>query len=294
MATGIYTPTEADKHIDEVWTTDIIRAQEFELLIGKRVHQKYDYPGHGDVHHVRRWPNFEKATKTPGSAWTPYKYTDTEQTITINTYEVTGIQIEEITKILSLTDAEMEAKKSFGYALARGVEVALANLFQSFTQTVGVYGSELTWDRLLEGNQYLALAGVNADTEDVSMFLSAEAELGLKKIDLFVNSLYRGERGPSNISKNLIAQDINGAAVFRSNLLRVPSAGQHDCALMDRRAIALVMAQEPKSFSEFVSLDLATVFGMYQLYGKSIISRYAETPGNVTAADNWAVLIKTV
>jgi hypothetical protein len=290
------TPTTADKQIGEVWVPDVIRAQEFELLIGQRVNKKYEanYPGHGDVVHIPRIPNIEKATKTPGTVWAPYVYTDTEQTITINTYEVTGIKLEEMTRLLSNTDMEKEMKASMGYALGRGVETALANLFQSFSQTVGTLGVEFTWDNLLRANQYLADAGVNSDANDVSLFLSPAAVAGLKKIDQFINSLYRGDRGPAAVSKNMISEDILGAAVYQSNLLRVPSAGQHDCALFDRRAIALIMAQAPKSFTEFQSLDLANVFGMYQLYGFTEVDRYSETPGNITATDEWAVYLAGV
>ncbi len=266
------------------------------MIIGQRVNKSYEknYPGHGDVMHIPRIPNIEKAVKTPGSVWSPYQYTDTEQTITINTYEVTGIELEEMTRLLSNTNLEIEYKKSFGYALGRGVETNLAALFAAFSQTVGTLGVELTWDQLLRAAQYMADAGVNMDQNDCSWILSPAAIMGLRKLDQFTNSLYTGPRGPDNLSKAMISGDFQGAPIYQSNLTTVPSAGQHECALFDRMAIALVMAQEPKSFNEFRSLDLATVFGMYQLYGYTEVDRYSETPGNITATDEWAVYLQTI
>lgn len=267
------------------------------MVIGQRVNKDYAKnlgTGHGDTINIPRIPNIEKATKVPGTAWTPYQYTDTAQQIVVNTYEVTGIELEEMTRLLANTNLEVEYKKSMGYSLGRGVETALSGLFSSFSQNVGTLGVELTWDLLLRAAQYLADAGINMDTADCSWILSPAQIMGLRKLDQFTNSLYTGPRGPDNLSKAMISGDFQGAPIFQSNLLNVPSAGQHDCALFDRRAVALVMVQEPKSFTEFRSLDLATVFGMYQLYGYTEVDRYSETPGNITAADEWAVYLKAI
>ena len=52
-----------------------------------------------------------------------------------------------------------------------------------------------------------------------------------------------------------------------------------------------IMAQNPKMVSEYIAKDLAWVVGGHQIYGFAEVDRYDETPGNVTATDNWLVLM---
>ena len=53
MATGNMTLTTADKHIGEVWPRDVIRAEEFSLIIAPRVYRQWKFAGHGDVYHTQ-------------------------------------------------------------------------------------------------------------------------------------------------------------------------------------------------------------------------------------------------
>lgn len=292
MATGSHTPTTADKHIPDVWTNEILRSEEFACVIQQTVNRDWKFAGHGDVYHVRRLPNIESTTLTVGTDWTPYVYTDTEQTLTINVFDITGILVNDVTKALSMTDFEAEATRQIGYSLNRSIEVNLAALFQSFSQIVGTYGGELTWDNYLRIAQYLADAGVQ--DRGYSWLISPAAEMAAMKLDMFVNSLYRGDKGPKAIDQGMISKDLLGGRVIRSNLLRSPASGQHDCAAYVRDAIAIIKALEPKVFNEFQALRPGTVIGALSVYGYTEVDRYSETPGNITATDEWCVLAKTV
>ena len=289
MATGITTPTTADKHIREVWAREIMGARQHKLIVGEFVdkHWTKELGGWGDKIHIGRMPNIESATKTPGTAWDPYVYTDTDQEITVNLYEVTGFKLEAITKKLANPAWEAEMTQNMGYSLGLAVETTIVNKFQSFSQTVGTAGVEVSWDNLLSAWTYHQNAAV---TETSAFFFSVETVAGLMKQDEFINSQYRGEKGPRAIEQAYMA-DILNSKVYQVPYLRTAASGQHDNALMCSCTIALVMAQAPKMFTQFVAADIADVVGAYQIYGCQEMNRYSPAKGNITATDEDAVLV---
>jgi hypothetical protein len=291
VATGNYTITTAEKHIGEVWPGSVIRAEEFNLVIAPRVYRKWKFAGHGDVYHIPRIPNIEAETKAASTSATMRTYTDTEQTITINVHQVAGFEVEDIVKLLSNTDVASEMKRKIGYSLGRALDVNLATLPQNFSQIVGTLGVELTYDNFIRAWQYLADAGILL-TDQCTFFVSPAAQAGLLKQEIFINALYQGDdKRAVNTAK---IGNILGAPVLMSNLTRAPSAGQSESWLQYHQAIGLIMAQEPKIVTEYIAKDLANVVVGHQVYGYAEIDRYEETPGNVTAGDNWAVLLRTV
>lgn len=282
--------TEAN-HIGEVWIDDVIRAQEFAFEFTPRVNRTWKHLGHGDVYHIPRIGNLTIATKSAGSAWTPEALTDTEQTLTINKHQVAGIQLEDIAALLSNTDVKAEYQKKIGYCLGRGVEVNLAALTASFSQIVGTLGVEVTYDNMLRAWQYLADGGTKLSDNCTWIFTPA-AVAGLLKQDIIINAMYRGDS--NRAIENATVGTIFGAPVVQSNLVTQPSANQGECALFKKEAIALMMAQEPKMVTEYIAKELSWVVGSHQIYGYTEVDRYAEAQGNVTASDDWAVLIRTI
>ncbi len=289
MATGITTPTTADKHIREVWSKEILGARQHSLVVADFVDTSWtkEQQGWGDTILIARMPNIESTTKTPGTAWDPYVYTDTQQTISINLYEVTGFKLEAITKQLANPDWEAAMTKKMGYSLGLAVETTIVAKFQSFSQTTGTAGVEVSWDNLLTAWQYHRNAAV---TENSAWFFSVETVAGLMKQDEFINSQYRGDKGPRAIEQAYMA-DILGSKVYQVPYLRAAAAGQHDNALLAKTSIALVMAKAPTMFSQFVAADIADVVGAYQIYGCAEMDRYSPAVGNITATDEDAVLI---
>ena len=289
MATGNYTTTVVDKHIDEVWPGDVIRAQEFSLVIAPRVYREWKFAGHGDVYHIPRIPNPEAETKAASTSVTMRNYTDTEQTITINVHQAVGYEIEDIAALLAKTNVATEMKRKIGYALGRAVDVNLATLPQNFSQIVGTLGVELTYDQLVDAWKLMAAAGIDLN-DDCTWFLSPGALAGFLKQEIFINQLYQGERRA--VQSAMVGQTL-GAPILKTNLTRAPSAGQSESFLVKRNAMALIMAQEVKVVTEYIAKELANVIVGHQIYGFAEVDRYEETPGNITAGDNWAVLLRT-
>ena len=291
MATGNMTPTTAAVHIGEVWIPEVIAAAEFGLEIAPRVFRDWAFKGFGDVYHIPRIANLEVATKTPGSAWSPYVYTDTEQTVTINVHQVTGFQIEDITSVLSNTNLRAEYQKKIGYALGRAMDVNLATLPQNFSQVVGTLGAESTYDDIVEAWRYISVAGVSA-RDECTLFMAPEAVAGFLKQEVIMNSDYRSSSGKA-VEQATVGTLLN-MPIVQTNLLRAPAAGQHENFLLHRPGVALIQAMAPKMVTEYIAKELSWVVGSHQIYGYAEVNRYDEAPGNITATDNWVVLLRGV
>lgn len=290
MATGNITRTTANVHIGEVWAVEIIRAAKFKLNIQPRVRTVTFPKGMvGDVIHIPRLPNFEVLTKADNTAWSPLTYTDTEQTLQIDTWQVTGTIIEDPVEVLSNTMKQTEIVTQLGYALGRAVDVKLANHAQSFSTAVGTLGNVTTWTHITQA--YQSMIGWGNDMGECTWFFSAEAHAAMMQQDVMINALYGGEsRSNRAITEGEIGK-LLGAPVVISLLLRSPAAGQHENFLVHKNGLAIAMPIKPKVVSEYEVEFLGTRVGAHQLYGTAEINRYSETPGDITAVDNMHVLI---
>ncbi len=293
MANGNQTTTTAAAHIDEVWVDGVIRSLEFKIVLAPRVDRSWDFVGHGDTYHKARIPNIETQSKSASTSLNATVYTDTEQQISINNHIACAIKHEDLPQLLSRNDVKAEMTKKMGYALARKVDVDIAALAQNFSQAVGLLGVEATYDDLLRAVQYLEDAGYDM-MEDVFWAISPAQKSGLMKMDTFINSQYVGERNAQMAHEKATIGSFQGAPVVISNLLRSPATGQHENFLLQKETVALIMAQDPKTSTDRIALDLADVVVQDEVYGLSEVTRYSETPGNITAADEGAVLIRSI
>lgn len=293
MATGNQTVTTADKHIDDVWVDGVLRAREFKLVIAPRVDRSWEFKGHGDVYHKARIPNIETQSKSASSALNATVYTDTEQTITINNHIACAIKHEDIAQVLSRDDVKAEMQKKMGYSLARKLDVDIAALAASFSQTVGQLGVELTYDNLLRAVQYLEEAGVDMG-EDVAWFISPAQKAGLMKMDTFINAQYVGENAARMAHESSVIGSFQQAPVVVSPLITSSASGTHDNFLAQKNGIALIMAKNPSVTTDRIGLDLADVVVQDEIYGLSEIDYYSEALGNITATDENLVWLKGV
>lgn len=292
MASGNMTVTTADKHIPDVFMQGVLASEEFEIEIAPRVDRSWEWKGMGDTYRKARLPNIEVQTKSASSDLTAKAYTDTEQTISINTHQGVAIKVESIVKVLEQTDVAAEMQKKMGYGLARATDVNLSALFASFSQIVGTYGTELTFDNLLRAVQYEKESGYKMP--ECAWFFSAAQELALHKMDSFTHASYRGEDLARASSVKGTIEFFMDAPMVVSNLLTSPASGQHDNALLHKKGIALIVALDNKLWTESIALSLAEVIAMEKIYGYSEIDKYSEAAGNITATDENVVLLKGV
>jgi len=267
---------------------------EFALVIAPNVDRSWDFVGHGDTYAKERIPNIEAQTKSASTALNATVYTDTKQSIAINVHQGCAIKHEDIAQLLSRSNVKAEMTRKMGYSLGRAVDVNLSALFASFSQNVGTLGVELTYDNLLRAVQYLEDAGYNLSSDSVNWFFSPAQRAGLMKMDTFVAASYVGESAARSAHEKATLGEFQGAPIIISNLITAPATGQHDNAVFAKECIALIMAQEPKTTTERIALDLADVVVQDQIYGYSEIDKYSQTPGNVTATDEGSVHLRGV
>ncbi|WP_250519243.1 hypothetical protein, partial [Caballeronia sp. ATUFL_M1_KS5A] len=91
----------------------------------------------------------------------------------------------------SNTDLAMEMKRAIGYSLGRALDVNLAAFPQNFSQIVGAYSVELTYDNFVASWALLAAAGIDV-AANCTWFLSPGAIAGLLKQEIFISALYQG------------------------------------------------------------------------------------------------------
>lgn len=271
---------------------DVIRAQEFALEIAPRVNRAWKFMGSGEVYSIPRTGNISAAAKVASTAWTPTALVDTNQSLVINVHEVAGFQLEDIAALLASMDLKAEYNRKLGYALGRSVDVNLAALPQNFSQTVGNLGEELSWQDLLDSWQFLADAGTSL-ADDCTWFFSPAAIAGFLKQDWILNVSYNSSTGGRAV-ENAKVGTLLGAPTIQTNLTRAPAAGQSESFLIQKKAIALMMAKEPTPVSEYIAKELSWVYGQHQIYGYTEVDRYGESASNVTASDDWAVLCNTI
>ena len=292
MASSNMTVTTADKHIPDVFMTDVLSAEEFAIEIAPHVDRSWEFKGFGDTYRKARIPNLTVETKSAGSDLTPKAYTDTEQTISINVHQGTAFAVENIVNVLNNHDLKGKMTGKIGYAFARATDVNLAALFASFSQSVGTLGVELTFDNLLRAVQYLRDAGYKMN--DAAWLFSPAQRIALHKMDSFTHASYRGEANAEKSSKTGDIQMFMNAPIVESNLITSPASGQHDNALLHKTSIALIVALDTKIWNESVALGLKEVVAAEKIYGYSEIDRYSETPENITATDENCVWLKGV
>lgn len=308
MADASITSTTAANFIPQVWSDGVVEAAEFASVVQKRINRSFDKDlTVGSTLNVPRLSNLTIQSKSSGVGSTIAFEAITEgvQQLTVARHEYAAFLIESVVQVQANQDLRSRYEKKIGYAISRGREAWLTGLnsssntvsFSDFsTNVIGTYGTELTSDDYLSAWQKLAEAGLlemSVDPgEDFSLFLSPAAYAALMKVDVFTNKLYNGDS--ANAIQKASVGDIYGVPVFMSNLLYSPSAGQHDCAMIHRESMAMVVQEEIPVQSQFLIRNLADGVVGWNLYGSTIVSFPPETAGGGSAVDNRGVLLKTV
>jgi hypothetical protein len=294
------TTTTAAGFIPQLWSDGVIDAVEFSAVIQKRVNRSFEKElTVGNTLNVPRLSNLTTQTKASGVSNTINfeAITETDQVITVSTHEYAAFLLEQVVNVQANQDLRSQYEKKIGYAITRGREVTLANLFTTFTANalIGALGVELTADDYLSGWTAMANAGLlemSPDPgEEFSIFLDPAAYAAALKVDVFTNSLYNKS---GDAIQRATMGDIYGFPVFVSNLLRSPAALQHDCFLMHKEAIALIVQEEVPVTSQYLIRNLADGVVGWNLYGQTKVSFPPETPGGGTAVDNRGQRLATV
>jgi hypothetical protein len=141
--------------------------------------------------------------------------------------------------LMGSPDYESRVIPKLGYAIAKKIDSTVCDLFDDFSQSVGVEGQKITFSTLLEAKAYLDLA----DAPDTDRFLIIDPDTlkDLLQDDMFTSSLYGGNGA---VSKGFIGQSkVLGCTVYMTNNLTAVNTNYHAACMMHREAIAGAMRQ---------------------------------------------------
>lgn len=290
MASGPITATTAAVHIDEIWSPELNRAVELDIVIAALFEDKSAMMRHGDIMHLPSRHNLTANTKVAGTDLTAEVITETEQTFTVSTHQGIAQTLEDYAAIQSRYDLRAEITMAGAYSLARAMDVAGGNLFDdNTTQSVGTLGSELTFDNLLSGRTYLRNSAAKGQ---LCMVVPPATYSGLLKIDQFANSLYNGD------TKGMAVRDAQVGKIFKATVYEsqlcpgtTPQAYGH---LWAKGHFFKVIQRKPTTHTWYSPLALSWVVSMDQLYGMFERQEADEAAAVTTTARLWGVRLACV
>ena len=277
MATGateFIDNTTADVFIPEIWSSLAIVAREAQLVFAKLVDRKFeDGLTKGDKLNIPNISDLATRAKSINAAITYETVTETNTTITVDQHYYAAIAVESITKVQSDRDMLAAYAGKLGYALGLNVDDALASQVEAdwSGQTVGTLAAENTYHDYLRAIQYLDDANAPADSR--YFVISPASEVGLLKMDTYINNDYTNIHGTgreSALDKAYISSFL-GVPVYKSTNVDGTNSAGHDNTLFQKEAQALIMQMTPDMHTMFDIDYFADKVAIEQLYGEQVM-----------------------
>lgn len=291
MADGNITLTTAASWIDEIWSPELLTAVEFNIVVAGLFDDKSSLMPHGDVFHYPEVHNLTADTKAPSTDLTPQTITEPDQTFTVNTHQAVPFLVEDIAEVQSKYSIRQAYTDRAGYALARAMDVAGANLFDdNTTQTVGTLATELTDASMRRAWQYLTDSA--APTGRRYIAISPGAYAGLLNLDKYVARTYVGEESLAAVRQAKVG-NIYGAEIYITQLTpgtAPSSSGQ----MWEHSHFFKIVQRSPTVHTEYRALSVGMVVVMDQIYGVFEKQEPDEAPEVTTDALLWGVRLQTI
>lgn len=274
------TSTTHAAFLPEVWSDDTQDAIEFKEVLTALVNTSFeDEMSVGRILHIPHRSNMFTQTKTEGITSTIVfnTITQTNQDITVSTYEYAACLLNAVVQAQSKYNDRAALAGKMGYALVRGMEVTVANLFQNLSQVVGTYGGDTDDSVLRRAWQYLADGGFY---DDASWVFSPGAAQSIFGQDRFVSRDFQSADKKAIETAKL--PNLYSYPAYVSNLLRSPASGQHDNALIHKTAEILIRQVKPTPKTQYRIEYNADAMLMFDLYAAAEAEQPSETPTNAS------------
>jgi len=258
------TSTTADKFIDEVWSNELNRAIEFDIIICAMFSDwTKKMKGSADVFHLPARHNLDTNTKSATVDATPEAITETQQNFTVSTHQIVAQEIESFAEVMSKYDIRSEYTMAASYALARAQDVASAALLDdNSTQTVGTLTAEMTDDNFIRAWRYLRDSAGKPPFKGV---VSPAVWAGLLKIEKFTNMLYNGDTKGKALHEAQIGKVYQ--AMFYQSQLTVGTAPNSSGHMWAGDHFFKIIKKAPKQDAWFSPLAKSWVVATDQIYG---------------------------
>lgn len=276
-ATDFIDISSADVYLMEVWSKMASVAREVKLVFAANVSRKEEAElKRGQVLHIGRISDLTATAKTENGAISYETTTETEDTLTIDTFTYAAFAIEDVVKpmiSLNLVNAYMP---KIGYALAKALDTEIAALIDNGTisQEVGTMATGLTYDNIVRADQYLNDG--NTPEEDRCIIISNAEKANWLKMDQFINRDYQ------DIRSGLLGSVLN-YPIYVSNNTDGTNANGHDNVMMHKSAIMAAVQIQP---------DIKTAYDIDYLAAKVVGLQTSGTDFNEAYTSTHAVYMK--
>lgn len=295
---GTLTVTQAACHIPELWSTKTRDAVEANTIICELVDQSFMAPlkgGPGDTMNIPYISNPTANTKTANTNITLEvigpSSAEASQSATVGTHQHVAFGLENITNVQSMTNLMSKYSNKAGYALAAAADTNVHTLPQNFSQSVGSLGVEPTEAHWKRASQYLDDA--LAPEGDRFIVVRPATYYAMQGTNRFIHADYAGsENAVKATVRNRIGMIFN-APVYRTTLVRAPSAGQAENWFCHKLGV-YYCSQQMKTNSQLVIERDSDVFLATHIYGYAEALQPPVTAGGGSATDVFNVLVNGV
>lgn len=232
-----------------IWSAETLKARESALVLANLV-KRYDrdVATKGQTVEIPNLSNLTAHAKAANTAVVLNSPTEGKTTITLDQHWEASVLIEDFAEVQSAYDAASEYRQKTGYAIAEKMDNFVASdMTTNFTQTVGTYGSAISYSTVLDAKQKLDEA--KAPMTERYFVVTPKGHRDLLNIDEFVRYDAMGAASqPSGYSTGRVGM-VLGSDVFMSQNL-VVTAGtptQNNCLYFQREAYALAVQEQPKT-----------------------------------------------
>ena len=256
-----------------VWSQEVLRARESNLVLANLV-KRYDrdIKSKGQTVEIPNLSNLAANAKVANTQVTLNAPTETKTTITINQHFESSVLVEDFADAQSAYDTHAEYREKTGYAIAEKIDNFIAvNMEADFTQTVGTYGTPLTYDVFLDAKEDLDEA--KAPLTERYLVVTPHGHRDMLSVDEFIRYDAMGASGQPSAIKTGKVGTILGSEVYMSQNL-VVTAGtptENNNLYFHREAYALAVQKQPKTEMQRKTEYLGDLIVTSALWGGDVL-----------------------
>lgn len=261
------TVTTAANFIPEIWSNDILRVVEANLIIGPRVHNySAEVKEYGDTIHVPSVTEISATAKTAGTDMTFTANTEGVVDIAIDQHFYAAVKIEDIAKIQAKANLMSEYTTAIGYAISKKMDATLAALAAGFSQTSGATNTAITDAVILTSIQYLDDA--NAPFTNRHFVIKPAAKKDILSLDKFVLFQNTGAVNGSSRVLNGVLGEVYGVEIgVTTNITQSASPVTNQNMMFHKDALGLATQEAVRVQSQYKLESLATIVAADAIWG---------------------------
>lgn len=261
------TVTTAANFIPELWSNDILRVVEANLVLSPRVHNySADVKNYGDTIHVPSLSEISAAAKSAGTDMTFTANTEGVVDIAIDQHYYAAVKIEDIAKIQAKADLMAEYTTVIGYSIAKKMDATLAALATGFSQTTGATNTAITDAVILSSIQYLDEA--NAPFSNRHFVIKPAAKKDILSLDKFVLFQNTGAIDGSSRVLNGNLGEVYGVEIgVTTQITQSTSPITNQNMMFHKDALGLATQESVRVQSQYKLESLATIVAADAIWG---------------------------